>query len=405
MKLHRGLIALLAFLAMLGPFSIDTYLPSFPAMGRYFGVGPAAIQQTLTVFLLAMAVMTLFHGTLSDAWGRRPIILAGLSVYALASVGAALAPRVGVLVFFRLVQGLSVGVGIVVGRAMIRDRLSGPEAQKAMSTVTAVFGLAPLIAPLLGGWLEVALGWRSVFVFMGLYGALLLTACGRSLKETLVPEARVPLRLRATLRAYGRVAADRRFLSQCLGMTLASSMLFLYVSAAPVFLMQLLHLPPTAFAWLFTPLITGMTLGAIVSGKLAHRWPPKRTIWTGYGIMGGAVAVNVAYNALAAPAVPWAVLPIMVYTFGMALASPAMTILTLDLFPANRGLTASLQAAIQLGTFSLIAGVVAPLIFHSGLLLAVGAAAGWLAGLLCWKWGAGGPDSAGEPKPPGEVTF
>jgi MFS transporter, DHA1 family, multidrug resistance protein len=161
---------------MLGPFSIDTYLPSFPSIAAEFQVGPDAVQQTLTVYLLAMAVMTIFHGTLSDALGRRPVILGGLALYAAGSVGAMFAGSFSFLLLCRLVQGASAGVGMVVDRAMIRDRFSGPEAQTVMSYTTVVFGLAPVLAPILGGWLEVVLGWRSVFGFLSAFGFLLLVA-------------------------------------------------------------------------------------------------------------------------------------------------------------------------------------------------------------------------------------
>ena len=162
---------------MLGAFSTDTYLPSFPSIAAEFRIGLDVVQQTLTVYLLAMAVMTLFHGTLSDAMGRRPIILGGLALYIAASFGAFFAHSFSFLLICRVTQGMFAGVGMVVGRAMIRDRFSGPEAQTVMSYTTVVFGLAPVVAPILGGWLEVAFGWRSVFGFLAIFGFLLLAAC------------------------------------------------------------------------------------------------------------------------------------------------------------------------------------------------------------------------------------
>jgi MFS transporter, DHA1 family, multidrug resistance protein len=179
------LIIILACLSMLGAFSTDTYLPSFPSIAVEFQIGLDIVQQTLTVYLLAMAVMTLFHGTLSDALGRRPIILGGLALYVAASVGALFARNFSFLLLCRVVQGMFAGVGMVVGRAMIRDRFSGPEAQMVMSYTTVVFGLAPVLAPILGGWLEVAFGWRSVFGFLATFGFLLLAACTLKLPESL----------------------------------------------------------------------------------------------------------------------------------------------------------------------------------------------------------------------------
>ncbi|MGA7216402.1 MAG: MFS transporter, partial [Terrimicrobiaceae bacterium] len=133
---HRLLIVLLASLSMLGAFSTDTYLPSFPSIAAEFHLGIDVVQQTLTVYLLAMAVMTLFHGTLSDALGRRPVILGGVALYFAASIGASFASSFSFLLLCRFVQGMFAGAGMVVGRAMVRDRFSGPEAQTVMAYMT-----------------------------------------------------------------------------------------------------------------------------------------------------------------------------------------------------------------------------------------------------------------------------
>src|SRR5260221_441816 len=163
---RRAFAWLLAGLAALAPFSIDTYLPSFPAVAASLNVGPLEIQQTLSVYLVAFALMTLFHGALSDSFGRRPVILTSLALFALASIGCALSASLPQLLAFRALQGLCAGAGIVVGRAMIRDVFAGPDAQRLMSTVTMIFVLAPAIAPVVGGWLQRFAGWQGVFAFL-----------------------------------------------------------------------------------------------------------------------------------------------------------------------------------------------------------------------------------------------
>ncbi len=382
---------------MLGPFSIDTYLPSFRSIAAEFHLGVDAVQQTLTVFLLAMAVMTLFHGTLSDAVGRRPVILGGLAIYFAASVGAALANSFSSLLFCRLLQGMSAGAGLVVGRAMIRDRFSGPDAQTVMSYTTIVFGLAPVVAPILGGWLEVMFGWRSVFTFLAGFGFLVLVACALKLPESLPLLGRSPLRLRATLKDYVTVASDARFLLQSVAIALAASALFLYISSAPVFVLQILHLPETSFAWLFVPMITGIMVGSFVAGRVAHFWPPDRTIRIGSLVMVGAAVVNILYASFWTAAIPWAVVPIMLCTFGMAFVSPAMTILTLDLYPARRGLAASLQSAFVMAVFSIYSGLLAPFLFENAFKLACGVLAGHLASVAFWYGGQRWKSSAAHP--------
>jgi DHA1 family bicyclomycin/chloramphenicol resistance-like MFS transporter len=144
---------LLALLAMLGPFSIDTYLPAFSGIQQSLDATPVQMQQTLSAYLFGFAFMSLFHGAISDSFGRRPVVLWGLAAFALASAGCALSQTIGQLVLFRAIQGLSTGAGIVVSRAIIRDMFAPSEAQKIMSQVTIFFGVAPAIAPMVGGWM------------------------------------------------------------------------------------------------------------------------------------------------------------------------------------------------------------------------------------------------------------
>jgi DHA1 family bicyclomycin/chloramphenicol resistance-like MFS transporter len=243
-----------------------------------------------------------------------------------------------------------------------------------------------VVAPILGGWLEVVLGWRSVFGFLSAFGFLLLVACSWKLPESLPLARRSPLHLRTTLRDYATVGSDPRFLLQSLAIAWAASALFIYISAAPVFVLEILHLSETSFAWLFIPIIAGITLGSLAAGRVAHFWRPERTIRIGFFVMIGAAIVNVLYAAFFTVAIPWAVIPIMLCTFGMAFVSPAMTILTLDLYPSRRGMAASLQSALAMGAFSIYSGLVVPLLFGSALKLACGVFAGYLASLVSWVY-------------------
>ena len=167
------LAILLAVLGMLGPFSIDTYLPAFSGIASSLNASPVHMQQTLSAYLFGFAFMNLFHGALADSFGRRPVILWGLMAFTLASLGCALAQNVTQLIVFRAMQGLSCGAGVVVSRAIVRDIFPPTQAQKVMSQITIFFGLAPAIAPIMGGWLFVSLGWHSIF--------WLLTAIGLAL--------------------------------------------------------------------------------------------------------------------------------------------------------------------------------------------------------------------------------
>lgn len=383
--MQRLLTVILACLGMIGALAIDTYLPSMPAIGKEYGVGPVAVQQTLSVFLFCFAFMMLFYGTLSDTFGRRPVILVALTVYTLASLGAAWAPTFGWLLVFRALQGLSAGAGSVIGQAIVQDRFAGPQAQRMMSHIMMVFGLAPAIAPILGGWLHVSFGWRSTFLFLALFGAAMIALCVKLLGESLPREKRQAFHPATIGRNYLLVLRNPQFVLLSLAVGLAFGGLSLYIGSASNFVMEILGLPETAFAWMFIPLIGGMVVGSAWGGKRAHGSTPARMIWLGYGVMALGVAVNVGYNALFAAAVPWAVLPLFVYTFGLAVAMPAIQLTAMGLFPNNRGLAASMVGFIQMMSFALVSGLVAPLLFGSALKLALGVAAGLALSFGAWR--------------------
>ena len=372
---------------MVGAFAIDTFLPSFPAISHQFSISMTMVQQALSAYLLAFSVMSLFYGTLSDSFGRRPVILASLLLFTAASIGAAFAPSFAWLLFFRVLQGLSAGAGMVIGQAIVRDRFTGAAAQRLMSHIMMVFGLAPAIAPIIGGYLQVTFGWRSVFIFLTALGLVLLIACYRFLHESLPRESRIqfhPLTLAAN---YWSAIRHPQFLARALGVGFAFGGLALYISSAASFVINILHLPETAFAWLFMPMVGGMVLGSALGAKLAYRVKPNVMLRYGFFCMAIAVIVNLIYNGFFAAIIPWAVLPIMLYTFGVGLSMPAMSLMTLDLFPRLRGLAASLMSFVQMLIFSLVSGVVAPMLFDSGFKLAEGMFGCYVLAAVCWKIG------------------
>ena len=377
------LALVLAGLAMVGPFSIDSYLPSFPAIARDFSLTALQVQQTMSVYLVAFAVMMLFHGTLSDSFGRRPVILANLAVFIAATLGCALARDFAQLLVFRALQGLSAGAGMVVGRAIIRDTYEGFAAQRLMSLVTMIFGIAPAIAPIIGGWLQSRYGWHAVFIFLACYGALLFVASWLRLPETHPPAARHPFAPAPLAANYLRLGRSRRLLLLSVAVGLNWGGGFLYVASAPAIIYDLLGLEETQFGVLFVPGIAGIMAGAYVSGRSAGRITPRRTVGIAYAIMFGAASLNLLYHALAPAALPWTVLPFMVYGMGMALAMPSIVLITMDLFPANRGLASSLQGFVQSACGALTSGLVSPLVSSHGATLALGmlglVTGGWLA--------------------------
>ncbi|NCP39585.1 MAG: multidrug effflux MFS transporter [Rhodoferax sp.] len=379
-----ALAVLLAVLGMLGPFSIDTYIPAFAGIAQSLGATPVQMQQTLSAYLFGFAFMSLFHGAISDSVGRRPVVLWGLAAFALASLGCALSQSIGQLIFFRAVQGLTTGAGIVVSRAVVRDMFAPAQAQKVMSQITIYFGVAPAVAPMIGGVLFASLGWHSVFWFLTLVGVVLWAANYRLLPETLHVTQRQPLNVRNLLQGYWQLGLDPRFLLLALASGIPFNGMFLYVLSAPAFLGVHLALAPTQFFWFFVLTISGIMGGAWVSGRMAGRLAPKQQIKYGFLIMLGIALLNLLLNALFKAHVSWALFPVMIFAFGWALMVPVVTLLVLDLHPDRRGMASSLQAFIGASANGLVAGVVAPLVMHSTLALAGASLSMMSVGLLAW---------------------
>jgi DHA1 family bicyclomycin/chloramphenicol resistance-like MFS transporter len=386
-ELQRRLPPIIAGLSILGPFAIDTYLPSFAAIGRELDATPLQVQQTLTAYIAPFAVMALWHGAVSDALGRRAVVLFGLLVFALASVGAAIAGSIEALWAWRAVQGTVAGVGMTVGRAVVRDVADGPNAQRMLAQAMMMFAIAPAIAPIIGGWIDAFAGWRTVFWFLSALALGMALFCWHALPETLPPEQRQSLHPVSMARAYATLARTPAFLLLAGAIALNFAGFFVYVLAAPAFLPDVLGLSPQAFAWLFVPAVAGSMAGAFLSSRLAGRVSPVRCALLGYALMFASVAVNLAQSLLVdVPRVPWATLPLTGYTLGLALAMTPMQLMVLELFPQRRGMAASGMAFAQSGGNAVVAGTVAPLLWHSAATMAAGSLAAVSGGALLFAW-------------------
>jgi DHA1 family bicyclomycin/chloramphenicol resistance-like MFS transporter len=379
-----ALSLLLACLGMLGPFAVDTYLPAFGSISRSLEASPVQMQQTLSAYLAGFALMNLFHGALADSFGRRPVILWGVAAFTLASVGCALSQTIGQLVFFRALQGLATGAGIVVSRAVIRDMFPPADAQRVMSQVTIFFGVAPAIAPIIGAQLYVLLGWQSVFWFLALVGLALWIANWRLLPETLHRDVMQPFNVRNLMRGYAGLLSQPRFMLLALASGVPFNGMFLYVLSAPAFLGDLLHMRPTQFFWFFCCTIAGIMGGAWLSGRLAGKMQPRRQIRIGFTIMLATSLANVFANALFT-AQPWWALPLIgLFAFGWSLMAPVVTIMVLDLAPDRRGLASSLQAVVGSVANAIVAGLLSPLVMHSTVTLALASTGLMSIGLVSW---------------------
>lgn len=370
----------LAALAALAPFAIDTYLPAFHVMGDELGANQVQIQQSLTFYLMPYALMTLFHGAISDAIGRVTTIKWGLGIFVLASIGCAFAPNVETLWFFRALQGASGGAGNTVARAMVRDLFEGPQAQRVMATVQMLFGIAPAVAPMIGGLL-LGIHWQMVFLFLALYAGLSLAAAVVYLPETMPVEKRLPLSAKQVVTSYRKIFGDKEFRNIVLATGANFSAFFVYVLASPVFLLKHLGLSAGQFGFMFIPTVCGMIIGSYLAKRAAGRYTHQQVIKAAYVWMTVIVLLNLAICYFL-PANPvHNILPIALFNVGMALAMPVLSLAALDRHPKIRGTAASGQAFIQMLLSTVSAGIVVPFIWYapSGLAMA-------MAGYLMFGW-------------------
>lgn len=381
------LVLVLAALTMVGPFTIDTMFPAFDAIGADLGGDPVALQQTVSVYLLTYGLASLFHGSLSDALGRKPVILTGCALYAGTSALCALATSMPMLLLGRGAQGLVAGAGMIVARTAVRDLFDGAEAQRFMSHVSIVFAAAPAIAPIVGGWILGWGQWQTIFWVLAGYGLFLIVLAAVLLPETHPAQRRVPFHPVPLVRGLWHTARDGgvQLLSAALACNFAA--LFLYISSAPAIIGDHLRLGPQDYGVLFVPVVVLMMLGSFLTGRFVGRVPQWVFVLGGFVVSGAGAVFGVVYQSLAAtPAVPGTVIPAAAASFGVALALPILTIELLDLRPQGRGAVSSYQAFTTTVANAAVAGLVSPLVSGSLVLLAATAGAFTVLALTFWAW-------------------
>lgn len=360
-----------AALATVAPFTIDTYLPSFPDIGTELSATHAQMQLTLSLYLFAAAISTLIYGPLSDGFGRRRVIMAALLIYVAASIGCALTATIDQLILLRIGQGLSASAGMVIGRAMVRDVYHGADAQRVMSRVMLLFAIAPAIAPVIGGWLHDMFGWHSVFLFLALVAAVLLLMIWLGTGETLASEKRQSIHPLAIARSYARALRHRHFLALVFCFALMFSGFFIYVAGAPVVIYGFLGLGVNDFWMLFVPCVAAIMIGAQLSGWLAGRFSATRTVRIGLGMLLAASMVNLMQSLWLAATPLSVIAPLAFYVLGMALTMPNLNVMALDCFPHNRGMASAMQSFVQMAFTALVVGAVVPLVTASLTMMAL----------------------------------
>lgn len=378
---------ILALLSMLGPFSIDTPFPAFSEMRGDFGVTGGQMQLVVTAYLIAFGLMSPFHGPLSDAIGRRPVIIAGVAVFAVASVGCALSTSLPMLLVFRVLQGLSAGGGVIVSRTVIRDLYDGDEAQRLMSRTIMIFGLAPAVAPIIGGWLLQVGAWPVIFWFLACVGLALVGIVMMWLPETHPAERRSPLAVRPLLGSLLEVSRHAAFHRVAWAASLGFGGQFLYIGSAPILVVDLLGKGELDFWMFFVPMISGVMLGAWISGRAAGRISGRTLVTASMVFAAVGALVNVVLGMLpTAATLPWAVIGPALIAVGSAGAYPTFQLALLDMFPHSRGAAVSMFTFMALMLNGVTASALSPFVTGSVLELALAALVMEVAALLLWMW-------------------
>jgi DHA1 family bicyclomycin/chloramphenicol resistance-like MFS transporter len=379
-------MGIIAALAMIGPFTIDAVFPAFEIIAHEFDVSSGQMQQVTSMYMLAFAVMSLLHGPISDAVGRKPVMVIGMIAYAGASLVCMLAPNLEVLLVGRALQGFSAGAGQIVSRTVIRDLYKGPAAQKMMAQVAIIFAVAPAIAPIIGGWVLGVGSWRVIFGGLVAMGLALALVVGLALPETHDPQRRRPLQVRDVLHGVRIVLTDGPYLRLAFAGIFGFASQFIYIMGAPIIVLQLLGKGEQDFWMLFVPMVAGMMLGSFVNSRAAHRVAPQAHVTRAMIALVAAALASVVVAAWAGNQLPWVMIFPSVIAFAMATSFPILQLAMLDRFPTRRGGAASGQAFTQLLFNAALSGLIVPLVATSMLSIAIVSAAFGILGGLFWLW-------------------
>ena len=361
-----ALTLLLSFLTALGPLSMDMYLPSLPDIARTLHTPVLQVQLTISSYLFGFAVGQIFYGPVSDRLGRRPVLLAALVVYALATVGCAVAQSIGALIALRFLQALGGAGAIVLARAVVRDLYSGVRAGRELSLMGAITGVAPVVAPVIGGALQTFFGWRAIFVLLVVCAFVIGATAARLLPETLRERPKTPFSLREMTALYGSVAVHRGFLANLAILTASFVGLFAWISGAPVVMQSAVYgLSPFAFGVTFAVGAAGYVLGTLVAARIVIRFGLDRLIGIGTAAMAAGGLLMALVVALALSHVLWFVGAMTLYLAGIGFALPSTMAGALTPFPDRAGTASSVMGLVQQTGAAVTAAAVGAYLGHS----------------------------------------
>jgi MFS transporter, DHA1 family, multidrug resistance protein len=389
-----GLTLLLAMLTALGPLSMDMYLPSLPDITHVLAAPTARTQLTVSSYLIGFAVGQVVYGPLSDRYGRRPVVLAAVALYLASTLACAAARSVDPLIAARFFQGVGGSGAIVLARAIVRDLYSGVRAARELSLMGSISAFAPIVAPMIGGILQTAFGWRASFICMSIGAVVTVLVAARLLPETMRRRPGDPVSLLSMLGGYGTVVRNRAFLVYLGVLTISYAGLFAWVSGASVVLQSVYGLSPVTFGFTFALGAGGFMTGAMIATRLVMRLGLDRTIWVGVTVL---AVGGMALAAAVATSIPgiWLVAAMAVYLAGLGLAMPQAMAGALTPFPERAGTAASLLGLVQQTVAAIVAAAIGGYLGHSawpmtGVVLAMGC-------LTFLLWALARPQRAQQP--------
>jgi DHA1 family bicyclomycin/chloramphenicol resistance-like MFS transporter len=348
----------LGALSAFAPMSVDLYLPAFPALEEALHADAAAIQWTLAAFFVGFAAGQLLYGPVTDRFGRKPPLYIGIGVYIAASIGCAFAPSAGALVALRLVQALGACAAAVTSRAMVRDLFEPREAARVFSTLMLVMGVAPILAPLLGGYILLWGGWQAIFLVLAAFGLACLVAAAVALPETHAGNPDHSLRLAPVMREYGRILATPAFHRHVAASSVSIGGMFAYITASPFVFIQFYGVSAQAYGWIFGVNALGLIAASQLNRALLQRHSPRRIlVWTMTAQALAGIAVLVA--AWTGAGGFWGLaVPLFLYIACLGMILPNTSAAALAPFASRAGSASALLGSIQFGLAGVVSAIV-----------------------------------------------
>ena len=344
---HLGLIAILAGLMAFAPMSIDMYLPALPELTHVFATDTARVQNTVASFFLGFAIGQAFYGPITDHFGRKKPLYVTLTLFTLVSLGCIFAPDIDSFILLRFLQAIAACAGVVIGRAVVRDVFESHEAVKVLGVLTLIFGLAPVLAPMIGGYLLLWFGWWAIFLALALFGLLSLFCVILYLPETHRAEHARPLALGSILSTYGHLLSQRRFLGYALCGGFGSAGMFAYITGSPYVFMQIFGVLPQHYGWFFGTNALGLVMCAQLNGWL-HRHASSHTILIVVVSLQAVAGIILALDAASGFAGLWGIaVPLFVFVASLGFISPNTTVLAMEPFRTIAGASSALLGSLQ----------------------------------------------------------